>query len=167
MRATVSALLVFASCLACAAASSTPPEGEGNPPPATAASVESDRDHDPSTPVTASSEPVGTEGRCVLADDWSACEGQRVELRGQAPQMVMQHPLLSQPEGLSPDSRNSYQGYVDVDGAQVIVLTKAAFACPGSMRVLGTLARVELGGEPGTKSSYAGWSISDALVTCE
>jgi hypothetical protein len=155
MRAMV--LTLFA-CVGCA--SSIPPQSEAEAQPEAAGPR-------PSTPTHERDQPGTGEPRCTPTDDWSACEGREVELRGQAPQMVMQHPVLSQPEGLSPDNRNSYQGYLEVDQAQVIVLTNAAFACPGAMRVVGTLARVDLGGEPGTKGSYAGWSVSDAVVTCE
>ncbi|NJK31405.1 MAG: hypothetical protein HC927_02720, partial [Deltaproteobacteria bacterium] len=99
--------------------------------------------------------------------EWSKCEGQRVRIEGRAAEHVMQHPMLEQPEGLSPDGRNTHQGYMDTDDAQIIVLTSAPFDCAAGMRVVGTLRGIELGGEPGTKGSYGGWAVEDAEVTCE
>ena len=154
----ITASLLACLCLACAG---SPAPTEADDPPSTTPVVETE-------PAVAEPEPAPEAGgRCEPGDDWAKCEGQEVELRGQKPRMVMQHPMINQPEGLSPDARNTQQGYVDVGDTQVIVLTSAAFDCAGAMVVVGTLERVDLGGEPGTKGSYAGWSVSDATVTCE
>lgn len=120
-------------------------------------------------PATESAAAPIEEGLCALGSvaEWGACEGQRVQLRGRAAEHVQQHPILAVPEDVSPDGRNSQQGYIDAEGVQLIVLTKAPFDCRGAVSVVGTLRGIDLGGEPGTKGSYSGWALEDAAVTCE
>jgi hypothetical protein len=102
---------------------------------------------------------------------WRACDGQRVTLEGEVAKMVHQHPILAVPAELTPDRADSEQGYVDVDGVQLIVLTAAPITCEGAVTVEGVLAAVSLGGDDGddggaTKGSYGGWKVSGATVTC-
>jgi hypothetical protein len=144
--------------LACAPASSPEPAAE---PPAQPAEVEG--------PAPTHESASAPNDACALGpvDEWSACDGKRVQLQGRAAEHVAQHPVLAVPEDVTPDGSNSQQGYVDAQGVQLIVLTKTPFECRGPLRVIGTLRSVDMGGEPGTKSSYSGWAIEDAEVTCE
>jgi hypothetical protein len=99
---------------------------------------------------------------CTLGPrgSWAACEGARVQMIGRAPEMVGQHPMM---DG-GPDEL--HQSYLDYDGVEVIVLTKAEVACSGEMLVIGTLRGISGGGAPGTKDSYVGWTLEQAEVTC-
>ena len=165
----IAALVLLASSLSSfgCAASATPTPGE---PPTTAAD-----EVDPAEPKSESeSEPESSAAAdpslCASAgEDWQGCDGQRVEIRGRAAEMVMQHPMVNQPEGLSPDNRNTQQGYMDTDSAQLIVLTAEPFACTGEMTVVGVLRGIDLDPNPDAegKNSYGGWSITDAEVTCD
>jgi hypothetical protein len=116
-------------------------------------------------------EPVETpaaedEAFCNLGapDTWSSCEGQRVKLEGKEPEpgMMGQHPMLNFPD----EKGERFQSYLDVQGVQVIVISREEVACQGERTVIGVLRGVDLGGEPGTKESYAGWSVEEAEVTC-
>lgn len=147
--------LVFVLGLGCARSSTdadTPTTGEA----ATADAI---------APVE--SEPANTESAAVDSslcmpasyEQWSTCEGQRVQVDGRNPEMVHQHPMMNGPE--------TEQGYLDVEGGrQVVIVSSEPVSCKGAMRVVGTLRGIDLGGEPGTKESYAGWVIEDATVTC-
>lgn len=96
-------------------------------------------------------------------DGWQACDGKRVRLEGRAPQMIMQHPMMD----FGPPGQERHQSYLDVEGgAQVIVISEAKNTCEGAMIVTGTLRSIDLGGQPGTKESYRGWQVSDAVVEC-
>jgi hypothetical protein len=111
----------------------------------------------PTSPETAAVDP----SLCVPASyqEWSTCEGKRVQVDGRNPEMVNQHPMVNGPE--------TEQGYLDVDGGgQVVIVSSEAVSCQGAMRVVGTLRDIGLGGAPGTKESYEGWAIEDATVTC-
>jgi hypothetical protein len=148
--------------LACAS-SPTPEPQEDSPPPAQPAEVEGP------APTNDPEAAAAAEGLCTPASysEWSTCEGKRVRVNGRNAQMVMQHPIVAAPPGLSPDNRNTHQGYMDVDdGGQVIVVTSEPFDCPGKMTVVGVLDGVRGNGPPGTKESYSGWSLTDAEVTC-
>jgi hypothetical protein len=107
--------------------------------------------------------PATADGLCVLGSpgDWTRCDGKRVQASGTVPEMVNNHPLLTGPE---PSSR---QTYMDVDGVgQIIVVTESMAECGVAMTVTGQLRRIDLGGEPGTRGSYAGWAIEGADITC-
>jgi hypothetical protein len=165
MRTAGSALLLAWLSLACV--NSAPDAGTSDPAPASApAPAELEGPAPASEPAAAPAE----DGLCSLAapSEWSTCDGQRVRIQGRAPTMVMQHPMRNQPEGLSPDGRNTHQGYMDTDRAQMIILTKAPFNCSGEMTVVGTLREIKASGDPGVKGkdSYGGWSLEDAEVTC-
>lgn len=95
--------------------------------------------------------------------------GKLVEVRGQTPKMVNQHPMMAPPAG-PPGSTGPamHQEYLDTaEGSQIIVLTRNPSKCAGAMRVKGTLRAIDLGGPAGTKESYQGWSIDDATIFCE
>lgn len=94
--------------------------------------------------------------------------GKLVEVRGQTPKMVSQHPMVT-PMGL-PGSGvpEMHQGYLDTaEGSQIIVLSREPAKCTGAMRVKGSLRGIDLGGPAGTKESYKGWAIEDATIVCE
>lgn len=111
----------------------------------------------PASPESAAVDP----SLCVPAsyDQWSTCEGKRVQVDGRNPEMVHQHPMMSGPD--------DEQGYLDVDGGgQIVIVSKEPVRCKGAMRVVGTLRGIQGNGAPGTKESYQGWWIGDATVTC-
>lgn len=160
---TVAAVFISLTLLACAHSNTAEPDGaqpgDGDvtaqeDPSAQPAEVEGP------APTTESAVAI-EEGLCTLGPvaEWSACDGQRVQLRGRAANDVSQHPIVAQPEA-------QHQGYMNAEGVQLIVVTKQPFGCD-AMRVVGTLRSIDLGGEPGTKRSYSGWSIDNAEVTCE
>ncbi|HRI65453.1 MAG TPA: hypothetical protein PK156_14495 [Polyangium sp.] len=157
------ALLVF--LLGCA--TSPPPTDSTQPTPsvpsaAPAAAVASA----PAASAAAAAAPDPSLCPLNSADGWKACDGKLVEVRGKAPQMVMQHPMLTGPS--LPGHKALHQGYLDAaDGRQIILLSAEPIACPGSMRVRGTLHGIDMGGPEGTKTSYKGYSIQDAVATCE
>ena len=104
-------------------------------------------------------EPAKADDLCQLVSDaWDDCKGQKVRLEGKTPRMEYQHPMA--PPG-------EQQTYLELeDGAQIIVSTTSEEKCEGKMRVEGTLGRIELGGQRGTKASYANWVIQEATLTC-
>jgi hypothetical protein len=102
-------------------------------------------------------------GSCAppTADGWASCVGQEVVFDGKIPIQVMDHPLVGGP--------GAYQGYVDVAGVgQIVMLPSSDPGCAAGVpvSVRGTLRRIELGGPEGTRSSYRGWSVDGASVTC-
>lgn len=97
-------------------------------------------------------------------DTWASCDGKRVQLDGQAPQMVSQHPMMAAPA--MGDAPAMHQLYLDTAGVQVVVITAQDPGCAGPMRATGTLQRVDLGGPEGTKESYSGWALQGATVVC-
>ncbi len=130
-------------------------------------------DSSSSTPVASSlptAQPTATAAPPVCEPGpqvpWENCADRLVQLKGKAPTLVAQHPMLTGPSG--PGMPPSHQGYIELEGArQVIVISKEPISCNGPMRVLGTLRAVDLGGEPGTKESYRGWAVHNATVYCE
>lgn len=151
MRSVASGLgFFFLLASGCASASTT---GEAPAGDSSVAPVETE-------PTKVESAPVDP-NLCVPGsrEEWAACEGKRTQLDGQVPEMVSQHPMIGGPE--------FEQSYVEVDGTQIIVLTREPVNCMGAMRVVGTLRGIGLGGEPGTKESYEGLSLEDAEVTCQ
>lgn len=152
MRRVLLSVLVVLPC-ACA----TPSEPEPSEPAAEtepAVVAEAEPTTDPSS--------VGDANLCQLADDWSSCVGQRVQIDGNAPEFVQQHPMMTMPDD------DWKQDYMDVGdgGRQIIVLTREPGKCKGAMRVVGMLDGIDLGGEPGTKQSYGGWVVREAEVSC-
>lgn len=155
---TLGLFVVSLALLACSSSSASPPSEappDGNPR-SQPAEVEG-----PAPATESASVASEEEGLCALGPvaEWAACDGQRVRLRGEMSEHVAQHPMMSGPD--------EEQGYVDAEGTQLIVLTKTPIACAEAVSVVGTLRGIDLGGEPGTKSSYAGWAIHEATVTCE
>lgn len=104
---------------------------------------------------------------CELGDDWMACDGKMVKVSGTRPRMVSQHPSMAGPIGPGPDAPETHESYLDVDDLQIIIVSAEKNTCGEKMTVAGRLERIDLGGEPGTKNSYAGWQITDAEVTCD
>lgn len=94
------------------------------------------------------------------------CADKFVRVQGKKPAMIHQHPVLT---GMSaPGAPRPQQDYLELpNGTQIIVLSNNPPSCSGPMRVTGTLRRIDMGGEPGTKESYKGWSIEQAEVVCE
>lgn len=119
----------------------------------------------PSAAVVAADPKVCPLGK---SDTWKTCEGKLVELRGQTPKMVYQHPMMapmSLPGGGAP---TIHQGYIETsEGGQIIVLSREPDKCSGAKRVKGSLRAIDLGGPDKTKESYRGWVIDDATVVCE
>jgi hypothetical protein len=132
----------------------TPTTGEAAVGEDAVAPVESEP---PPSPESAAVDP----SLCVPAsyEQWTTCEGKRVQVDGRNPEMVGQHPMMNGPD--------TEQGYLDVEGGgQIVIVSSEPVTCKGAMRVVGTLRGNDLGGEPGTKESYQGWVIEGATVTC-
>jgi hypothetical protein len=158
---TVVALLISLASLACAPSSTERPPDDAEPP-----TNPTEVEGPAPTPESAAVE----EGLCALGPiaEWSACDGQRVRMRGRVAEHVMQHPIVATPEEVAPDGRNTHQGYMDAEGVQLIVVTAVPIACADAMSVVGTLRGISLGDGSGrSKESYGGWSLVDAEVTCE
>ena len=94
-------------------------------------------------------------------ESWPACVGQRVRLTGPVAKQIWSHPIAG--HGL----RGVKQTYLDILGVQLVVASPDSPTCTGKLVVTGTLNRVKLGGAPGTKGSYAGWSVTDATLICK
>jgi hypothetical protein len=104
-----------------------------------------------------SSTPADDSARCdVEARGWMACDGQRIQVHGKSADFVYAHPIVG--EG---------QTYMEVGEMQIIVIPGAAAACEGAMTVEGLLERIDMGGAPGTRDSYAGWAIHASAITCD
>jgi hypothetical protein len=102
----------------------------------------------------------------VTAASWSSCEGKTVRVEGKKAAVVLQHPSVAPPS--LDGSPSPVQAYLDVDGVgQVVVLGADPSTCSSSALVTGKLRAVRLGGEPGTKSSYQGWVIEGASLSCK
>lgn len=100
-----------------------------------------------------------------VPNKWEDCVGKDVRITGNAtpPQEVMSHPSLRggpfEPEG-------QWEGYFSADGRQIPFLTTDP-QCPGAMILRGTLSKVDLGGEPGTRGSYSGYAVPNAKIECK
>lgn len=133
------------------------------------ACTRSDNSSAPATPVAGAATAAADAQLCALEPGgaWSACVGKPVEIRGQQPRLLTQHPMLAAPA--LPGTAAQTQTYVETpEGLQVIVLTTDGQGpCAGPMRVRGTLQEVELGGAEGTPSSYRGWAVQGANIACE
>lgn len=108
---------------------------------------------DSATPSTAA-------GLCKLGKNWDACADQQVELIGEKAKMVSEHPMATMP------GSKQVQDYIDTEGRQVVVLTEKAIACKGKLTATGTLRSVKLGGAPGTRGSYEGYRLDNAVIVC-
>jgi hypothetical protein len=148
--------LVFVLGLGCARAGTdadTPTTGEA----ATADAVAPVEAEPPANTESAAVDP----SLCVPPsyEQWSTCEGKRVQVDGRNPEMIHQHPMSNGPY--------TEQGYLDVEGGgQIVIVSREAVSCERAMRVVGTLRGIRGSGAPGTKESYRGWVIEDATVTC-
>ena len=105
--------------------------------------------------------PSATAGLCKLGKSWDACADQQVELSGEKAKMVMEHPMATMP------GSKQVQDYIDTEGRQVVVLTDKAIACKGKLTATGTLRSVKLGGAPGTRGSYEGYRLDNAVIVCK
>ena len=102
------------------------------------------------------------------SDTWKTCVGKLVELRGQTPKMVYQHPMMAPMGAPGGSAPTIHQGYIETsEGGQIIVLSREPDKCSGAKRVKGSLRAIDLGGPDKTKESYRGWVIDDATVICE
>lgn len=158
---------MFFVCVAGCAGSSAPTDTQSTSTPAatTAAPPAISASAKPSPPVAATDPNLCGAGK---PDGWKDCAGKEVEVRGQTPKMVYQHPMLAPINPLGGAQPKVHQEYLEVtEGTQIVVLTSEPSKCTGAMRVKGKLRAVDLGGPAGTKESYKGWAIDDAKVICE
>ena len=164
---------MIAAALGC---SSSTPAGESPPSakstaapqqtasPATTATAQSTSAPTTATAAATAAEtatPSATAGLCKLGKSWDACADQQVELIGEKAKMVMEHPMATMP------GSKQVQDYIDADGRQVVVLTDKAIACKGKLTATGTLRSVKLGGAPGTRGSYEGYRLDNAVIVCK
>lgn len=88
----------------------------------------------------------------------AAENGEKVEIRGKVPTMILQHPILTSP------GSGETQGYLDLtkDGEfieQIILIYPGSLRTPEpgqSIVIAGKIQRVTLGGPAKTKGSYSG-----------
>ena len=138
------------------------PSPASTPAPAPSASV--------AAPAVTTAAAVVDPNVCRLGkmETWKECVGKQVEVLGQTPKMVYQHPMIA-PVGMPGSAAPTMkQGYLELsEGNQIIVISKDADSCSGAKRVKGSLRQIDLGGPAGTKESYRGWAIENATITCE
>lgn len=110
---------------------------------------------------------------CQLnADNWEACDNQRVQLKGYvpAPHQILPAPMLNAPFMPSmqqeTDNTTTIQSYMNVANRQVILLSNQPIPCLTGLQVIGTLSSVALGGAPKTPNSYKGWSVQVDQYFC-
>ena len=75
-----------------------------------------------------------------------ACLGKRVRLIGSVPDMIYNHPIISESSG-----ENAVQSYIDSEERQIIVLSSERKSCSKNIEVLGILREIDMGGEEGTR----------------
>lgn len=147
------------------------PACAGSSAPTDAAPATTSAANPPATSTTAATAPAATDTDvCKLENDdaWSACVGKMVEVRGENPKIVAQHPMVAPMAAPGSDAPQIHQSYLDVAGGrQIIVTSRQSDDCKGAKRVKGSLRAIDLGGPAGTKESYRGWSIDNATITCE
>lgn len=119
--------------------------------------------HTGPAPVTSASEVTQEDSSLCAAktsapQTWATCNGKMVRFIGTVPEVILGHPTAG-----GPDTK---QSYLEVGKRQIVVSSTAASACSGSRVVTGILNKVDLGGAAGTRSSYQGWSITEATITC-
>lgn len=120
----------------------------------------------PAAPSAASVDP----NLCVLdkSDAWKGCVGKIVEVHGQTPKMVNQHPMMAPVNPMGGPAPKISQSYLDMpEGRQIIIISSKPDDCDGAKRVKGSLREIDMGGPSGTKQSYHGWAIENATITCE
>jgi hypothetical protein len=161
------ALFVFAFLAGCAGSSAPTDVAPSATTPAPVVAPPS-----PSASVAASPSSVAAADPnvCPLgkSDTWKSCIGKIVELRGQNPKFVNQHPMMAPMSPLGGAAPTIHQGYLETsEGGQIIVLSREPDKCSGAKRVKGSLRAIDLGGPDKTKESYRGWAIEDATVICE
>ena len=98
---------------------------------------------------------------CDVATLGGDCLDQKISVVGNVPTMVMNHPMVNSPSGA-----DSVQAYIDVEQGQWIVLSSERHSCENQMKVVGILKKIDLGGAPGTRSSYGNYVISNSVITC-
>ena len=99
---------------------------------------------------------------CSPEKDWSVCLEKEVSLSAKLPPMLYQHPLISSPTGV-----DSVQSYIEVEERQIIVLSEEKNICSGVFIAQGTLKKISLGGEPGTRGSYENYYLSQTRFLCQ
>jgi hypothetical protein len=114
-----------------------------------------------SAPVENNERAANTEPLCNFKSDREACLGKPVKWKGEVPEGVHVHPILS-----SPSVDAHVQSYIEVEDRQYILLLSEPHGCTAKMEAQGTLNQIDLGGEPGTRGSYRNFYISDATVRC-
>jgi hypothetical protein len=119
--------------------------------------------HTGPAPVTSASEVTQEDSNLCAAktstpETWATCEGKIVRFIGTGPGIILAHPNAG--------GADTKQSYLEVGKRQIVVSSPAAPACSGSRVVTGILNKVDLGGAAGTRSSYQGWSITEATITC-
>jgi hypothetical protein len=128
-------------------------------------SAPSASDATPPVPVVVADPNVCPLGK---SDTWKTCVGKIVEIRGQNPKMVYQHPMIAPMSPPGSGAPTIHQGYLETsEGNQIIVLSRQQDKCSGTKRVKGSLRDIDLGGPDKTKESYRGWAIYDATIECE
>lgn len=92
-------------------------------------------------------------------ETWAPCSGKMVRFVGTAPEVILGHPIAG--------GSDTKQSYLEVGKRQIVVSSAQVAECSGSRVVTGILNKVDLGGAAGTRSSYQGWSITEAAITCQ
>ncbi|MFO0550703.1 MAG: hypothetical protein U0271_20075 [Polyangiaceae bacterium] len=105
-------------------------------------------------------EPTAQTNDCAANAEWRRCVGKRVRVVGRPAPDVMQHPMP--PPGAAEETVD----YVDVDGAQLVVVLKSPMQCAGQVEITGILREVNLNGPAGTKEEYRGYRVEDASSRC-
>lgn len=163
MRSSLPLVLLLVGLVPACAASSAPVDSK--PAPSVASPAPS------AVPPAASASAAAVDPNlCPMdkPDTWKACVGKMVEVRGQEPKMVYQHPMIAPMTLPGSGAPTVQQSYLEIaGGSQIIVLSKTGDKCTGAKRVKGSLREINLGGPSGTKESYSGWAIENATITCE
>lgn len=131
------------------------------PAQATAISVDTEAAAQTTASAPGPATPSPSLSLCKLGENWDGCVDQRVELLGEKAKMVSQHPVMAMPNSKQVES------YIDSEGRQVVVVSDKAIACMGKLTATGTLRSVKLDGPPGTKTSYEGYRLDDAVIVCK
>lgn len=97
---------------------------------------------------------------CTSGSAWRRCVGKRVRVVGRRAPDIMQHPIP--PPGLVEEVID----YVDVEGTQIVVVSRSPMECAGEVEITGILREVNLNGREGTKDEYRGYRVEDASSRC-
>ena len=109
-------------------------------------------------------EPVAIEQSVVYCDfqtEKGSCTFQQVQLRGRAPDMVMNHPMMTSLVG-----GDTVQSYLDVEGYQFVILSDTEWSCQGEVEVTGLLQEYDMGGKEDTRASYRNYYVTQSKVRC-